>query len=435
MTLQRLMTALLGYVGARFFGAGLGLVTQVALARTLPPSEVAMVFMAMSAAAFLSLIMNGGHTQLASTHIPRILAHDRAGTRRRSLAAFHGVVLHDMVWTGLVLAIAVAATWYFGLFSNELRAALVVGMVTAPMSGVMRYNSIIANSLRWFPLSYIPDFIIRPLLFLLAILAVLVLAPANAVWWVLMAFMAGVWLVTIGMAMAMTGEHVQWKHFTMVNARHASALRPRAFALLVVGTVTYAFADIVMLLSGIVFDAADAAVVGVAIRLAAIAGFILQAAQLFVLPDYTEAVVRGDDRAANSVLWRMNSLTLAVIAAGLLGTVLLGRFALSLFGPEYAAGQGLLVMFIIGQSIRAMGGMNQSLLAIRGFQIRTAVSCFIALLILVFATLQFTRLWGLEGLGYAVILAEIAWVLGLATQAQRLCGKRADIAWLALNTR
>jgi hypothetical protein len=41
---------------------------------------------------------------------------------------------------------------------------------------------------------------------------------------------------------------------------------------------------------------------------------------------------------------------------------------------------------------------------------------------------------GLIGLGYGAIAAEIFWLLGLAAQAQRLCGRRADMLWLARNS-
>ena len=38
---------------------------------------------------------------------------------------------------------------------------------------------------------------------------------------------------------------------------------------------------------------------------------------------------------------------------------------------------------------------------------------------------------GLLGIGYAVIAAELGWMLILAYQANVLCGRRADLLWLA----
>lgn len=431
MTLKSMIAALAGYVGARFLGAGLGLLTQLVLARALLPADVTIVFMAMSAAAFLSLLMNGGETQLASTHLPRLFAKGWL----RPVAAFHGSVLRGMVWVFLGLAVLLALLWKLGVFAESVSLALALGLLCAPLSGLARYNSMIANSLRWFPLSYVPDFIVRPGLFLLAIAVFILTGMSHNVYAVLAAFAVFVWVVGIGQSALMQGQGLRFSHWGDYRSRYARTLRPRSFALLVVSVVSFAFADIVMLLAGFLLPAEDAAVAGVAVRLAAIAGFVLQAAQLFILPDFTEAIQRRQEGAANALLWRMNGLTMLMALAALVGALLVGRFALSLFGDGYVAGANLLTLFLVGQSIRALGGMNQNLLAISGYQIRTASSCVVALVILVFAALLFIPKLGLIGLGYAVIASELAWMLGLASQAQSLCGRRADLLWLARQTR
>jgi O-antigen/teichoic acid export membrane protein len=429
MTLQKMIAALAGYVGARFLGAGLGLLTQIVLARALVPEHVTQVFIAMSAAAFMSLLMSGGETQLASTHLPKLLARDE----RKAVGAFHGLVLRHLVAVFTVLAVVLAVVWRLKLLPGDVLLPLAVGLATAPFSGFMRYNAMIANSLRWFPLSYIPDFIVRPGLFLAAILIFIALGMGNNVHAVLAAFAVLVWIVAIGLAASMQGEDLKLRHWAHYRARYAKVLRPRSIALLLVSIVSFAFADVVMLLAGFLYSPEDAAIVGVAVRLAAIAGFVLQAGQLFVLPDFTAAMTRRDTAAANAVLWRMNSLTLLIALAGLLGAVLLGRFALSFFGSHYEQGSLLLVLFLVGQSIRSMGGMNQNLLAIGGFQIRTAMPCVLALAVLVGSAVLLVPWLGLTGIGYAVIAAELTWMLVLATQANSLCGRRADLLWLARN--
>jgi O-antigen/teichoic acid export membrane protein len=430
MTIKRLITALLGFLGARFIGAGLGLLTQLTLTHILAPEAVATVLLAMSAAAFLSLILNGGHTQLASTHLPKLMTLKN----QRAIAAVHGTMLRDMVWVMLVVGFVVLLLFWLDVLQDNVMTALIVGLVCAPFSAVMRYNSIIANSLKWFPLSYIPDFIVRPGLFLIAILPVIWLASDQRMWWVLIAFVAMIWIVTIGQAVMMQGQALHLSHWAAARRPYIKAMRPKAWALFIVGLVTYASADIVMLLAGTVLPAADVAVVGIAVRLAALAGFVLQAAQLFVLPDYAKAVTTADEVATRAVLWRVNLTTLGVIVAALIGALVLGRFALSLFGPAYVSGAWLLVLLLIGQSIRSLAGLNQSLLSLHGYQLRTALSCVIAVVILVTTTILFTRNWGSIGVGYAVIVSEIAWLLGLAAQANRLCGRRADLLWLITHT-
>lgn len=430
MTLKSMIAALAGYVGARFLGAGLGLLTQLVLARVLLPADVTTVFMAMSAAAFLSLLMNGGETQLASTHLPRLFAKGWM----QPVRAFHGAVLRGMVLMFVALGLCLTVLWLLNLLSAEVMLALAVGWLCAPLSGLARYNSMIANSLRWFPLSYVPDFIVRPGLFLVVIVAFVFMGLSHNVFAVLAAFAALVWLVGLGQSALMEGQGLRFSHWGDARGRYARALRPRSVALLVVSVVSFAFADIVMLLAGLLLRPEDAAVAGVAVRLAAIAGFILQASQLFVLPDFSEAMARRQEGTANALLWRMNGLTVLVALAAVAGALVLGPFALSLFGATYVGGANLLTLFLVGQSIRALSGMNQNLLAIGGHQIRTAVSCLVALAILILMAVLLIPTMGLLGLGYAVIAAELAWMLGLAAQAQSLCGRRADLLWLARQT-
>ncbi len=430
MTLKSMIAALAGYVGARFLGAGLGLLTQLALARALLPADVTVVFMAMSAAAFLSLIMNGGEAQLASTHLPPMINKGWSGR----LAAFHGIVLRNMVFVFAVLALALLVVWWLSLLSHELTLALFAGLIAAPFSALARYNAMVANSLRWFPLSYVPDFIVRPGLFLIAIIVFILTGLSHNVLMVLAAFVVFVWVTGLGQAALMQGQGLKLSHWRSWSSRYARVIRPRSLALLVVSIVAFAFADVVMLLAGLLLAPEDAAVAGVAVRLAAIAGFVLQAAQLFVLPDFSDAMLRRDAAKSNALLWRMNGVTIVVTLAAMVGALVLGRFVLSFFGAPYVAGANLLVLFLVGQAVRALGGMNQNLLAIEGHQIRTATSCLLALAVLIISSVLIVPRLGLIGLGYCVIAAELTWMVGLAILAQQRCGRRADLLWLARST-
>ncbi len=430
MTLGRLIKALAGYVGARLIGATLGLITQLALARTLLPADMAIVLVAMSAAAFLALLLNGGEAQLASTHLPKLLAYRHTNL----VSAFHASVLRNMAFVFAGLGVLFMALWLARWLSHDLALAFFFGLICAPVSGVARYNAIVANSLRWFPLSYVPDFIVRPGLFLLAVFAMIGLGVQHNLLAVLLAFGLTVWVTGLGQWMLMQGKGLRLSHWNAGRRVYGATLRRRSLALLLVSIASFAFADIVMLLAGFLLPREDAAVAGIAVRLAALAGFVLQAGQLFVLPDFAEAIGRRDMAKANAMLWKMNSVTLAVIVSALLVTLFLGGYILSFFGEHYAAGATVLSLFLAGQSIRALSGMNQSLLAIEGHQIKTALSCAMALAILVALAMALCPALGLTGLGLAVIGAEAVWLLGLAYQSNRLCGRRADILWLVRNT-
>ena len=420
---------LAGVVGSRFLGAGLGFASQFVLARLLPVEDVGVIFLAMSSAAFVSLALIGGYAMLALTQVPRLIELGKP----RVLKSFHQSALWDAGVMFLLSIIVVALTVWAGGLSHGQKLALIFGLLSAPVSGLLRYNSVIANSVRRFELSYVPDFLVRPALLLAGLIVPWALGLSFGVISVLILFVSIVYIVAIGQSFMLGKQNLLAAGIAKPRKRFAAALRGRVLSLTIVSAVALAFADLVTLVAGLILPEHDVAIVGVAVRLAAIAGFVLQAGQQFILPDLTQALVRRDDGLANSLLMKINLTTLAVVAVALLGSIILGRYVLSFFGPDYVAGATLLVLFIVGQAVRGLGGMNQHLLSLNGKQMRTAGACLLALTIFICLSVLFTRSMGFVGLGYAVIVSELAWQLALAAQAQKLTGRRGDLLWLAQN--
>jgi O-antigen/teichoic acid export membrane protein len=426
MTFASLIGKLAGYVGARFIGAALGFLSQIVLARFLPQADVGTVLMGMSAAAFVSLATHGGYALLAFTHLPKLAFLGRSSIT----TAFHKIVLSDTVLWSLLLFAALFIAWWAIGFSDPQTIALLFGCICSPASSLMRYNAIIASSDRQVTLSYVPDFLVRPGLFLFTLLLLSGLKVEASPVLVLTVFVAITYAVSIGLAVILGRKGLNLLNLGWPRKRQSRQIRNRALSLMIVSAVMLAFADIVTLLAAFLLPEHDVAIVGVTMRLAAIAGFILQAGQSFILPDFSDAVLKRDDTAANAILLKLNFATLGIITAGMLGALLLGHFVLRLFGADYVQGWLLLILFMIGQSIRAMGGMNQNILQMEGRQLRTTGACLAALAVLVVTALVLCRAIGFVGMGYAVVLAELVWLVSLAVMAQRFAGRRGDLLWL-----
>jgi O-antigen/teichoic acid export membrane protein len=428
MSLWRTILLALNLVGVRFGGAVIGLASQILLARLLTQHDVGIVFLGMSAAAFISLMITGGYPILAITCLPRYYALGR----KNLVHAFHAALLQDSLWITLV-SFALAAMAYFWLPLNDgLKIALLFGCLSAPAAALIRINGAVANSIRRYALSYVPDFLYRPGLLLAYLLFAWAMGMQLSVAHVLWAFVVMNTIVALAQAW-LIGEDgarsgLKW------SGRHnlAPFLRSRAAALVIVGLVTASFADIVTLIAGFFLNTADVALVGVTIRLAALAGFITQATQQFILPDLTAAMTRGTSQGVHALLLRINLISLAAILACVAGAMLLGPWALKIFGPEYEAGHWPLVLFMISQAFRAASGMNQHLLSLAGYQIKTAGSCLVAMAALIGATALFTPGHGVMGLAYAVLIADAVWAGILALQTQRLTGRRGDIIGVLL---
>ena len=105
MKLSSIIGKLAGFVGARFLGAGIGFLSQIALTRLLPVADVGIVFLGMSVAAFISLAVVGGYALLAMTHVPRLAMHGK----NSGLRQFNNVVMRDSTLaTGLTFITVLA---------------------------------------------------------------------------------------------------------------------------------------------------------------------------------------------------------------------------------------------------------------------------------------------------------------------------------------
>lgn len=425
MPLWRIIQTVINLAGVRFGGAAIGLMTQVLLAHLLAPRDVGVVFMAMSAASIISLVATLGYPALILTSTARYLALGRATL----LDALKASATRDTLAMGGMVLLAVVLLLAFAPFEPRIKTAVLFGALAAPASALMRLDSALANSHRRFALSYVPDFLFRPGLLLLFLAASWFLGASLSVDHVLWAFVAAAVMVALGQA-AILGRQGILPEVKPLRHGIAGPLRGRALSLAIVFAVTAAFADLVTLIGGLYLPPGDVAVLGIAIRLAALAGFITQAAQQLVLPDLALAVARQPRQEVEQLLLRVGAIALGAILICVAGTAVAGHWLLGLFGEHYAAGYWPLLLLMAGQTVRAGSGLNQHLLSIHGHQARTAVPCVFAVAVLMAAASLLAPRHGVSGVAVAAILADAVWAALLAVQARRFAGYRGDLVGL-----
>lgn len=422
MTLANSIKRLFSVVGARAAAAAFGLLGQLALARVFSPADVGIFLLTTSVMALASLLMTGGYPALGFTYLARY----QSLARKTLVAAFHAAALRTTLILSVVMAIA-ATVAYFIPSLEEMRPAIVFGCLATPGLALIRLNSAAANSLRRFDLSYLPDFVLRSGLVFAAILAVVAIARQPDITWILWAVVVSTYIAAAVQAAILGRSGVMAKVFSLQRRNLAGFYRVRAAALLVGAFVSMAFAEIVTLIAGLLLAPADVAVVGIAVRLASIAGFMVQIMQVFTIPDLTDTMTRGTPAQAASLMRQTNLVSFALMLAAIIGAMLLGEWALSIFGPEYRPGKWALLLFLASQTVRSAGTMNNHLLSLGGFQSRTAIVCAISLLVLFTTAAVLTPYWGFMGMGWAALAAECVWAIGLAISAQSLMGRRGDL--------
>jgi len=424
--LFRLALAAFGLMGARLAGAVFSFLSQLILARSFAAADVGVVFLAMSVTTFVSLLMTCGYHTLALTYLARY----RAFGRSRLVDAFLAVSRRDMVIAALLMLLASVIAYFFLPLSDHMAKALLFGCLAAVPLAALRLNNSSANAQRRFTLSYAPDFVARPLLLLIFVAGMVLAGVGRDVDYVLMALVAISFGVAIGQA-AILGKDNVWPWTAPAVSRNLTRfLRHRAVAMLLVTVVAGASADLVVMLGGLFLPSSEVAVLGVAVRLAALIGFFSSASQPFVLRDLASARASGAD--TDRLLLRMNLAGLSIMGLAILACVLFGPAILRLYGVEYGAGYWPLLLFMVGQAFRTSGGMNGELLALGGHQVKSASLCFCAVLVLVTMATLLTPHWGIMGLATASVIAEAFWAAGLALLTQRLEGRRGDIVGLLI---
>jgi O-antigen/teichoic acid export membrane protein len=424
----RVAMAAFGFMGARLAGAAFGFLSQLLLARSFPAHDVGIAFLAISITTFGSLVATGGYNTLALAYLARY----RALGRMNLVDGLLAVARRDMVVIAGIVLVASIAGYFFAPVSPDIAQAALFGAIAAIPLAAIRLNNSNANSQRRFALSYVPDFVGRAGLLLAFIAAIVLLGVERRIQYVLAGLVVITFTVAVGQAILLGRDNV-WRNVWARRPRDLSRFfRHRAVALLLVTIVAGASADLVVMLGGTFMPPAEIAVLGVAVRLAALVGFFSAASQPFILRDLASTMSRAQNAEIDKLLLRMNLAGLSIMGAAILVCAVFGPLILGIYGERYVAGYWPLLLFLLGQAFRTSGGMNGQLLSLGGHQVKSAWLCLCAVAVLVGLAALLTPRWGITGLATASVCAEALWAVGLAFLTQKLEGRRGDIVGLLM---
>lgn len=423
MGLRTFLALLTGLVGTRVAGALAALLTQIVLARMLTPGDMGTYFLVVSLGSTFGVIMTCGYPALGITCLARYHALGRA----RLFAGFIAAARRDILLAATAIVAMGTGVLLFAPVPQALSTAILFGLAVAPAVALIHLQGAIANSTRRFSISFVPNFLLRPLALFVSVLALLVISHRLALADVLVAYLALAYLIAALQAYLLRPQGVFPIRQSLREQRPKQIWRRRAAILVIVTIFALAFADIVVLIAGLFMAPEDVAVVGICIRLAVLVGFVTQACHQFVLPDLTRALTTGSQTEIRPVLLRANLIALSVTGAALLGALIVGDYALRIFGSVYASGQSVLVLLLVSQILRAASGMNVHLLSLGGQQARTAWACVLSLAVLIVAAAILAPKFGPFGMGLAVVLSDTVWAFGSGLIAHRKLPRRGDI--------
>lgn len=410
-------------MAARLVGAGVGLVSQVLLARFLGAEALGHVYLALSLAAVVAVFCGLGLPSVTSRFIAKYGARgDRAG-----LTSFiRGSRLSTGLATVLTIALCGLVILVWPADDHGGRLVLALGLATVPAFLALRLNGAVANGYRRFGTSYLPDLLGRPVLLLMSAGIVAAGLVDNCAYTVLSLHLLGIALLAAWQhravdrildtaksrmpipAGAEPNKKRGWMH-------HAMPMVPLAL-------FTSLFADL-SILSASPFLAPDAlALFGVCLKLALLIGFAVQVLHQITLPDAADAYVRGQHGLLRRLITRANGLGIFFCLASTIGVTLFGQRILGLFGPEFVAGHLCLVILSLSQLVRAALGPASHILALAGQERSTIPVSIVSMLALGLFNAALIPVFGLIGAALSVLLTTLIWAGWLAALSHRRAG-------------
>jgi O-antigen/teichoic acid export membrane protein len=422
----RYMSASSLLFAARIGGAAAMFGAQVVLARTTPAESLAVFFMATSLVTVAGTVASLGYSYVVAAYLGRYQAPRHAPYAR----AFLKVSRNDALMTGALFALVLAAgIMAYPHISLAERISFLVALPAIPAIALSRTNGAIGRARAKLAAAYLPTILWRPVFFLaLSAIAALIFHRTDA------AAFAGLFAAVAVVSAATQGYGLRDKTATAMpktDKRLTRLWRRAATPFIAISMVEILIVDLDLLLNGALLTRKELAIFAVCLKLAFFAGFIVDVLHDLMSPELARCYARRDIAAMQKNISMSNLLAAGCTLGMLAGAVLLGRFALGFFGPDYVAGYPVLLTLVAVQVANAFGGPHVALLTLKGAQRRLNMAYAAGGIVLVTFSIALTHLFGMLGAALAVFAAFATLNLILAFSVWHMMGLRSDVWNLA----
>jgi O-antigen/teichoic acid export membrane protein len=417
----------------RVLGAGVGFATQILLARLLEPAEIGLFYFLSSIAMIGGLIAAHGYPSIMTRFVSRYRERGQKG----HLSAFLRRARREaLIWSlSAALGLAVAGLFWPGLDLNTRIAFILSVLAIAPMA-LHRVYSSVTMAYRQFMASYLPGFFVRPLLFALALGAMLLMGAKPSVAEVsalsLAAFVAAFIMLYV-LVIGKLREATQAK--PTASARLQRRWSREAWPLVMVAAFTGLLSDLAVFAVTPFISLAEVAEFGICLKIGFLVGFTVQVSHQVILPDLGDAMARRERGTMRAKIIGASLFPVALTVLGVLASIAFGDRLLGLFGDEFRSAQNTLTIIMVAQLVRALAGPGPILLNLKGAQAASAWICVASLVVLIASSALFASLWQAEGAALAIVVTTIFWLVATAVVLYRIDGARTDLAGLVFMSR
>ncbi|KKB79929.1 hypothetical protein VW35_05510 [Devosia soli] len=403
--------------GARLFGAGLIFVTQALIARLWGAELLGEFLLVVATVNLVSVVMPlGFHT--VGTYFA---AEYRARGNRQQLIAFliraYGYVV--LAFAGLVVAGPMLLEW-IGQGQGAVALHFVPFALLTFGTAIVYVNGAVLVGIKRPFAGFFADTLLRPMIVLGAFLIALGAGVADA------GFTQMLWIIGVGYIVV---SLVQFGFVlsglkTIPEAEAGQTAESRRwwrFALpwVIISLATDFFFDIDLLLLSHQLSREDLAIFGVCTRIFSLASFGVAAVYAVTMPDMFESEAKADRLAFNRKVGEANAVASGVAIMLFLITIIGAPIALTLFGPEFAAGAMPLAILCLSLVVRSVTGPAAIVLSIHDRPWASLPAIAMGIVSLFVCNLVLVPKFGLIGASLAAILAISIWSVVLWLTALR----------------
>jgi len=396
---------------------------QILIARNYGAHVLGSYYLVLSIAGILSIFISMGYPWI----IAPILAANEADETSSAVADSIRLFIKDA--TAITLLIGgpiVIYIWFYPGMLFEQRFALLIGLATAPFYAMMRMCGSIANAKKMFNLAGLPELFLRPF-FMLVVVSLVILfafelkASSIVLLNLFISFVLTGWMAITLIQTDKSGILVS-KTENKLSSSEASKLRrlavPMIFSILFINM----FADLEILIIGLILPAEQAGIFGVAMKIAALLLFTVQITHQILLRDASDAYQSGDDTKMQEILKKANVFAFSASIGSLIVLILFGNLVLEMFGDQFSVAYYCLIGLVVAQIIRAMAGPAIQILMITNNQ-KTGIPVYIcSATILVAANVVLVPVYRYEGAALAVIITTLIWSVWLTLLTKQKTG-------------
>ncbi|MBJ7577078.1 oligosaccharide flippase family protein [Devosia sp. MC532] len=394
---------------SRLAGAGLTFIVQALIARAWGAAILADYMLAIAAVNLIACFMPLGFQTIGTYFVAEYAAKRETG---KLVAFIKRAYAHVAICFGVVLVLALLGQGALHLPIVILACATAVNYISgAVLVGLKRPYA-----------GYFADSLFRPMMVVATFLVCLTFIEQPT-----QGFATLLWAIAFGfLAIAA----LQFAYVLAILRKLPIALEPPQpetrrwwrFALpwVIIGLATDFFFDIDLLLLSTQLSKEDLAIFGVVSRIFVLVSFGVAAVYAVILPEIFEREANSDRAGFLRKVGEANLAASLAALVMLVGVIIFGPLALSIFGEGFGAGLWPLVLLSLALLVRSLLGPAAMVLSIYDHPWASVPAVLIGLSALVLGNLALVPAYGLVGAAVSACLAISLWSLVLWLIAWRV---------------